>query len=331
MITVEEVVAELTSRRDERLSPAWPATASDIDHAYGLSVPEVRALGKRIVKELGRRDPARHAFALELWETGIHEARLLAGMVDLPEMVTEEQMEAWVLGLDSWDVCDQLCNNLFVYCPLAWDKALEWSGRQEEFVKRAGFALMASLAWHGKDAPDERFLPLLAAIEREAGDERNYVKKAVNWALRNIGKRSPALHAQAVETARRIAASESKAGRWVGCRCSARAGGRGCAAQAWAVRQRCCAEAAGRRARVRHGRRSAKIQPLLYRPQSPLRIASSVQWKRDPGEGPCSRSRRGCSGRASIRSRTKSTSAYWPGRCSRRGWGPRWSNLAGMR
>ena len=216
MITVEEVVTELTSRRDEEALAGMARYGINIDHAYGLSVPQVRALGKRIMKELGRRDPARHAFALELWETGIHEARLLAGLVDLPEMVDEEQMEAWALGLDSWDVCDQLCNNLFVYCPLSWEKALEWSGRQEEFVKRAGFALMASLAWHGKDAADERFFPLLAAIEREAGDERNFVKKAINWALRNIGKRSPALNAQAVETSRRLAASESKAGRWVG-------------------------------------------------------------------------------------------------------------------
>jgi 3-methyladenine DNA glycosylase AlkD len=216
MITVREVVAELRSRRDEEALAGMARYGIDIDHAYGLSVPQVRALGKRIVKELGRRDPARHAFALELWETGIHEARLLASLVDLPEMVDEEQMEAWVLGLDSWDVCDQLCNNLLAYCPLAREKAMEWSGRQEEFVKRAGFALMASLAWHGKDAPDERFLPLLAAIEGEAGDERNLVKKATNWALRNIGKRGPALNAQAVETARRLAASESKTARWVG-------------------------------------------------------------------------------------------------------------------
>jgi len=216
VINVEEVVAELTSRRDEKALAGMARYGIKVDRAYGISIPELRALGRRVVKELGRHDPARHVFALGLWETGIHEARLLAGMVDLPEMVTEGQMDAWALDLDSWDVCDQLCNNLFVYSPLAWEKALEWSGRQEEFVKRAGFALMASLAWHGKDAWDERFLPLLAAIEQEAGDERNFVKKAVNWALRNIGKRSPALNAQAVETARRLAASESKTGRWVG-------------------------------------------------------------------------------------------------------------------
>jgi 3-methyladenine DNA glycosylase AlkD len=186
-----------------------------VDSANGWSVPEVRALGKRIVAQLGRRNPARHEFASALWETGIHEARLLAGMVDIPELVTDQQMEAWVLDLDSWDVCDQLCNNLFGWTPLAWDEALEWTGREEEFVKRAGFALMAALAWHDKVSPDERFLPLLAAVEREAHDERNFVKKAVNWALRQIGKRNLVLHEQAVATAERIAASGNRAGRWV--------------------------------------------------------------------------------------------------------------------
>ena len=120
------------------------------------------------------------------------------------------------MDLDSWDVCDQLCNNLFTYALRAWPKTLEWSGRDEEFVKRAGFVLMATLAVHDKAAPDERFLPLLAAIEREAADERNFVKKAVNWALRNIGKRNPSLNREAAETARRLASSGSRAGRWVG-------------------------------------------------------------------------------------------------------------------
>jgi len=215
VITVEEVVAELRSRSDEQALAGMARYGIKVDDACGIPVPEVRALGKRIVKELGRRDPARHVFALELWDTRIHEARLLAGLVDLPEVVTEEQMDTWVLGLDSWDVCDQLCNNLFVYTPYAWKKALEWSSREEEFVKRAGFVLMATLAVHDKEAPDDRFLPLLTAIEREAADGRNFVKKAVNWALRHIGKRSPYLHGQAVETARRIAASGSRAGRWV--------------------------------------------------------------------------------------------------------------------
>lgn len=213
--TVDEVVADLRDRRDPTALAGMARYGIKVDNAYGVSIPELRALGRKIVAQLGRRDPARHSFALGLWETGIHDARLLAGMVDLADTVTAAQMDAWVLDLDSWDVCDQLCNNLFVDTSLAWDKALEWSRREEEFVKRAGFALMAALAVRAKDSPDERFLPLLAAIEREADDERNYVKKAVNWALRQIGKRNPALHEYAVMTARRIGAPGSRAGRWV--------------------------------------------------------------------------------------------------------------------
>ena len=203
-MTVDEIVTELKSGKDEKALAGMARYGINVGKAYGWSVPDVRALGKRIVKESGRKDPSRHDLALDLWETGIHEARLLAAMVDMPESVTEDQMEVWVLDLDSWDVCDQLCNNLFVYTSWAWPKAVEWSERQEEFVKRAGFALMAVLAWHDKQSPDERFLPLLAAIEREAGDGRNFVKKAVNWALRNIGKRNLALNQAALACAERI-------------------------------------------------------------------------------------------------------------------------------
>jgi 3-methyladenine DNA glycosylase AlkD len=215
MITVQEILAEIQSRRNEPALAGMAKYGVRVDKAYGWSVPEVRALAKRVVSELGRRSPERHAYALELWKTGIHEAQLLACFVESSDMVTEEQMEAWVLDLDSWDTCDQLCNSVLGETPLAWDKAVEWSARDEEFVKRAGFALMAVLAWHAKDAADRRFGPLLAAIELQAGDERAFVKKAVNWALRNIGKRNAALNAQAVETARRIAASGTRAGRWV--------------------------------------------------------------------------------------------------------------------
>jgi 3-methyladenine DNA glycosylase AlkD len=215
MTTVAEAVAELESRRDEGALAGMARYGIKTQKAYGWSVPEVRALAKRIKKELGRDNTARHLFALALWQTGSHEAQLLAPLVDVPALVSEDQMEAWVADLDSWDTCDQLCNNLLGAVPLAWDKALDWSAREEEFVKRAGFALMAVLAWHEKDAPDERFLPMLQAIEREASDDRNFVKKAVNWALRHIGKRNAALNARAVETARRIAAAGTRAGRWV--------------------------------------------------------------------------------------------------------------------
>lgn len=215
MITVAEILAELESHRNEAALAGMAKYGISTDKAYGWSVPQVRALAKRVVAELGKKNPDRHALALELWQTGIHEAQLLAPLVDSPEWVTEEQADAWAATLDSWDTCDLLCNNLLGDTPFAWDKAVEWSGRDEEFVKRAGFALMAVLAWHGKGAADDRFAPFLAAIERESGDERNYVKKASNWALRNIGKRNAVLHAQAIESAQRIAATGTKAGRWV--------------------------------------------------------------------------------------------------------------------
>jgi len=215
VITVDEVVAELRANRNEEALAGMARYGIDTANAYGWSVPQVRALAKRIVKELGPRNPARHAFALELWQTGSHEAQLLAPLVDRAEWVTDEQMEAWVVDLDSWDTCDQLCNNLFGASSLAWEKALSWSEREQEFVKRAGFVLMAVLAWHEKDADDGRFLAMLPAIEREATDERNFVKKAVNWALRHIGKRNATLNAAALEVARRLAASESRAARWV--------------------------------------------------------------------------------------------------------------------
>ena len=215
MISVSEVVTELESRRDEAALAGMAKYGIQTRKAYGWKIPELRALAKCIVKELGREDTARHSFALELWQTGSHEAQLLAPLVDVPELVDEEQMDTWVLDLDSWDTCDQLCNNLFGSTPFAWDKSLEWSDRDEQFVKRAGFALIAVLAWHQKEEPDERFLLMLQVIEREAADERNLVKKAVNWALRHIGKRNARLHAQAVETAHRIAAGGTRAGRWI--------------------------------------------------------------------------------------------------------------------
>jgi len=172
----------------------------------GVSIPVIRALAH------GRRD---HALAQQLWDSGIHEARILAAMVDDPALVTDEQMEAWVLDFDSWDVCDQVCLNLFDRTPMAFEKATQWAGREEEFVKRAGFALMACLAWHDKQTPDEKFITLLPLIRREAHDKRNYVKKAVNWALRQIGKRSRALNQAAIETAREIQQIDSTAAHWV--------------------------------------------------------------------------------------------------------------------
>ena len=176
-------------------------------NTLGVTIPHLRSMAKRI--------GADHGLALELWASGIHEARILAALVDDPAEVTEAQLERWVRDFDSWDVCDCVCSNLFDRTPYAHAKAVEWSARKEEFVKRAGFVLMAALAVHDKESPDSRFRRYVPLIEREAADERNFVKKAVNWALRQIGKRSPALNRAAIAAAKRIRKSDSRAARWI--------------------------------------------------------------------------------------------------------------------
>jgi 3-methyladenine DNA glycosylase AlkD len=177
------------------------------DRALGVSIPSLR----KIAKETGKD----HALALGLWSSGIHEARILAGMVDDPGEVTESQMEEWVAEFDSWDLCDQVCMNLFWLTPFAYAKCFEWSAREEEFVKRAGFALMARLAWSDKSASDESIAEFLPTIKKESTDERNFVKKAVNWALRQVGKRNVTLNSLAIETAKEILEMDSKAARWI--------------------------------------------------------------------------------------------------------------------
>jgi 3-methyladenine DNA glycosylase AlkD len=177
------------------------------EQRLGVSVPDMRKLAKEIGKD--------HELALELWKTGIAEARMVASMVDDPAELTEEQMEQWVKGFNSWDVCDQVCMNLFDKSPLAWKKIADWSEREEEFVKRAAFSLIACLAWHDKKAGDDRFVGLLPVILRGATDDRNFVRKAVNWALRNIGKRNPELNEAAINAAKEIRLLDSKAARWI--------------------------------------------------------------------------------------------------------------------
>lgn len=175
--------------------------------ALGIPTPELRKLAKIIKKD--------HALALELWETNIHEARILATMIDDPKLVTAEQIDKWVGDFNSWDICDQACGNLFDKTPIAMEKALQFSSAEEEFVKRAGFVLMAEYAVHDKKAGDETFLALLPIIEREAWDERNFVKKAVNWALRQIGKRNDTLKYAAIDTASKILLQNTKAAKWI--------------------------------------------------------------------------------------------------------------------
>ena len=177
------------------------------ENTYGVSVPNLR----KIAKEIGRD----HSLAQQLWDSGIHEARILASIIDEPNQVTKKQMDAWIRDFDSWDVCDQCCMNLFDKTPMAWEKAIEWTNREKEFEKRAGFALMACLAWYDKESPDKKFLVLLPAIKRQADDDRNYVKKAVNWALRNIGKRNLNLNKKAIETAKEIQKMDSRSAKWI--------------------------------------------------------------------------------------------------------------------
>jgi 3-methyladenine DNA glycosylase AlkD len=206
-MAVPEIVAELRAQGSPANVAGMARYGIDPKNALGVSVPALRALAKRVGRD--------HATALALWKTGIHEARSLAGLVDEPAKVTEAQLERWARDFDSWDICDGVCSNLFDRTPFARDKAIEWSACPEEYVKRAGFVLMAALAVHDKKAPDALFREFLPLIEREATDERNFVKKAVNWALRQIGKRNRALNRDAIAAAKRIRRIDSRAARWI--------------------------------------------------------------------------------------------------------------------
>ena len=173
----------------------------------GISIYKLRP----IAKEIGKN----HDLALKLWNSGIHDARLLACFIDDPKKVTSKQMDLWAYNFDSWDICDQACTSLFDLTPLAWEKIIQWSKHEKEFVKRGAFSLIAGLAVHDKNANDKMFEKLFPIIIRESNDNRNYVKKAVNWALRNIGKRNKVLNKKAIETAKNILKIDSKTARWI--------------------------------------------------------------------------------------------------------------------
>ena len=177
------------------------------ERAFGITVTQLRGYARTLGRD--------QELAAELWDSGVHEARLLATMVAEPALVTEVQVDAWIRDVDSWDLCDGLCGNLVDRTPFALDKVVEWTARDEEFVKRAGFALIAWMAVHRKDLNDECFEAFLPTIREGSTDERNYVKKAVNWALRQIGKRSEGLNRRSIETARDIQRMDSRAARWI--------------------------------------------------------------------------------------------------------------------
>lgn len=203
----QDVLTRLRSLSNPKNKEGMARFGINTDQALGISLYALRPLAKEIGKD--------HELAKELWTSGIHEARILSSMIAEPEKVTEDLMESWVKDFKSWDVCDQVCSNLFDRTPFAYRKAVEWSNRKEEFVKRAGFVLMATLSVHDKKASDKNFEQFFPIIIREAIDERNFAKKAVNWALRQIGKRNLILNIKAIKIAQELKKINSKSSRWI--------------------------------------------------------------------------------------------------------------------
>ena len=202
-----EVLDRLKSMADPEAVANMTRVGITPETMLGIFLPDLRALAKEIGSD--------HELAQQLWASGIHEARILASFVDDPCLVTETQMEDWAADFDSWDVCDLCCTHLFRKTRFAYAKALEWSSREAEFVKRAGFVLMVCLTVHDKKASDDTFEQFFPIIRREATDERNLVRKAVNWALRQIGKRNLTLNQRAIEVAKGIESLDSRSARWV--------------------------------------------------------------------------------------------------------------------
>ncbi len=202
-----EILKKLKSMSDSENREGMKRFGINIENAFGVRIWDLR----KIAKEIG----ADHQLAADLWETKNHEAMLLACLIDDPKQVTEKQMESWVKDFDSWDICDICCSNLFDQTQWAYKKAFEWSEREEEYVKRAGFVLIAALSVHDKKAGDKEFEQFFPVIKREATDERNFVKKAVNWALRQIGKRNKQLNKKAIKEAEKIKKIDSRAAKWI--------------------------------------------------------------------------------------------------------------------
>lgn len=206
-MTADQILRHLHSLRSAKNIAGMARFGISGSEMLGIPVPVLR----KIAKETGRDQK----LSLALWKSGVHEARLLAAFTGDAAKVTPRQMDAWVKEFDSWDVCDQVCGNLFDRTPHAYDKAIRWAHRKEEFVRRAGFALMATLAVHDKKADDARFLAFFPLIETYATDDRNFVKKAVNWALRQMGKRSAFLKAHAMRTGKRVLEIDTPSARWI--------------------------------------------------------------------------------------------------------------------
>ena len=212
----KEVIRYLKSisNKNEKDLAGMARFGINTENALVISIPKLRQYAKTVIKNESPKN--RHEIAINIWNSKIHEARILAGFIDDPYLVTEKQIEKWVKDFDSWDVCDLVCSNLFDKTKFAYQKAEEWSKRKEEFVKRAGFVLMAALSVHDKKMEDKPFLDFLEIIKRESWDERNFVRKAINWALRQISKsRSLNLYKEGLRVAYQIKRQDSKAARWI--------------------------------------------------------------------------------------------------------------------
>jgi len=203
----EEIIKKLKSLANPKNVEGMARFGIDTRTALGISIYTLRDIAKEI--------PKNHELALKLWASGIHEARHLASQVDEPDKVTEKQFDSWVTDFNSWDICDQVCSNLFDQTPFAYKKVFEYSGQKEEFVKRTAFTLIACLSVHNKELKDPDFEKFFPLISKEAVDERNYVKKAVNWALRQIGKRNKNLNKKAIAVAKEISKIDSKSAKWI--------------------------------------------------------------------------------------------------------------------
>ena len=206
-MTVEEIIAGLKKHYNPRNLEGMSRYGINVEKAFGVNVPVLRALAKKIGTD--------HELALKLWESGYHEARHIATMIDDPKLVTKAQMNKWVRDFNSWDICDGACSNLFRFTPHAFDKVFVWTERKEEFIRRTGFSLIAYLAVHDKKRDDKDFLKFFPLIKKHSVDGRNFVKKAVNWALRQIGKRSKFLNKEALKLAKEIKSLDSKSAKWI--------------------------------------------------------------------------------------------------------------------
>lgn len=206
-LTIDKIKKYLKPLGSEKNREGMQRFGIRFKDAYGVSIPVLRKLAKEY--------KGNHELALELWETKIHELMLLAIFIDDYKQVSEKQMEKWVKDFESWDICDQCCSNLFDKTSFAYKKIFEWTKSKKEFIKRAGFVLMATISVHNKKLDDEVFLEFFPLLEREAYDERNFVRKAVNWALRQIGKRSKFLFNEAIKLAENISKQESKSAKWI--------------------------------------------------------------------------------------------------------------------